>query len=224
MKDFTFSATDEVIKLGVKIVTARMVGVKNSLENKEFEVYKENVLSELKNKLSGKKYDDDLVLAGFRDLHTKVGRSNRTYVASPEGLRYVFLERDRFPHINTVVDIYNLISLKTGLALGAHNVDKIKGNITLKLTTGDEKFIPLGKIEPTLILPGEYGYVDDDNNVVCRLEVLQVETTKITTDSNNLFLIIEGNTNTSDEFVRSTAKEVCEMITKYCGGSFKFLN
>lgn len=224
MRDLTFEVTKEVLDLGVKILTARIVDVQNTDFNADFEVYKNTELEKVKQEWEGKKYKEDPVLAGFRDLHTKVGRSNREYVASPEGLRWLFLERGRFPHINTLVDIYNLISIKTGLALGAHDVDKVQGNITLRLTKGDEIFVPLGKTEPVIIFPGEYGYVDDGNNVICRLEVLQVEPTKVTAESKDIFIIVEGNANTEKNYVEITAKEVCELITKYCGGSCSFLN
>ncbi len=60
--------------------------------------------------------------------------------------------------------------------------------------------------------------------MVCRLEVLQVEPTKVVAESKDVFLIIEGNANTSDEYVKQTAEEVCQTITKYCGGSYIFLN
>lgn len=224
MRNFSFGTQKEVIDLGVKIITARITDLKNADSNTDFEFYKQAELENIRKQWEGKKYKDDPVLTGFRDLHTKVGRSNRDYVASPEGLRWSFLERGRFPHINLIVDIYNLVSLKTGLALGAHDIDKVQGNITLRLTKGDEVFIPLGKIEPVAIFPGEYGYIDDGNNVVCRLEVLQVEPTKVTTESKDVFLIIEGNANTSDEYVKQAAEEVCNMITKYCGGNYVFLN
>ncbi|MBL7142331.1 MAG: tRNA ligase [Candidatus Pacebacteria bacterium] len=224
MRDLSFRVTKEVLDLGIKILTARIVGVQNSDLNAEFENYKNSELEKVKQEWEGKKYKDDPVLAGFRDLHTKVGRSNREYVASPEGLRWLFLERGRFPHINTLVDIYNLVSVKTGLALGAHDIDKVQGNITLRLTKGDEIFVPLGKTEPVAIFPGEYSYIDDGNNVICRLEVLQVEPTKVTSESNDVFMIIEGNANTDVEYVRSAAKEVCELTTKHCGGSYSFLN
>ena len=224
MRNFSFSTQKEVIDLGVKIITARITDIKNSDSNADFETYKNAELENIKQQWEGKKYKDDPVLTGFRDLHTKVGRSNRDYVASPEGLRWSFLERGRFPHINLLVDTYNLVSLKTGLALGAHDIDKVKGNITLRLTKGDEIFIPLGKTEAVSIFPGEYGYVDDGNNVVCRLEVLQVEPTKVGIESKDIFLIVEGNANTSSEYVKQVAEEVCRTITKYCDGSFNFLN
>ena len=224
MREFSFNTQKGVLDLGVKIITARISDVKNTDSDTDFEIYKVSELEKVKKQWEDKTYKDDLVLAGFRDLHTKVGRSNRDYVASPEGLRRSFLERGRFPHINLLVDIYNIFSLKTGLALGAHDIDKVQGNITLRLTKGDETFVPLGKTDPVAIFPGEYGYVDDGNNVVCRLEVLQVEPTKVVAESKDVFLIIEGNANTSEEYVKQSAEEVCQTIIKYCGGSYVFLN
>ena len=224
MNELSFSVTKDVLDLGVKIVTARISDLKNTDTDLDFETYKNKQLEEIKKQWDGKKYKDDPVLAGFRDLHTKVGRSNREYVASPEGLRWFFLERGRFLQINLLVDCYNLVSLKSGLALDAHDTSKVNGNITLRLTKGDEMFIPLGKSEPLPIFPNEYSYVDDGNNIICRMEVLQVEPTKVTADTNDVFVIIEGNSNTELQYVMDTAKEVCELIIKYCCGSYSFLD
>lgn len=224
MRPLSFTVSQDVLDLGLKIVTARISGLVNTEESEDLEAYKETELEKVKAQFADKKYKDDPVLEGFRTLHTKVGRSNRDYVASPEGLRWLFLERGRFPQINKLVDIYNLVSLRTGLALGAHNIERIKGNVTLRLTEGDETFIPLGKETPESVFPGEYGYVDDENNIICRLEVLQVEPTKVTAEATDVFMIIQGNGNTTEEYVRSGATEVCELVTKYCGGEHTFLN
>jgi DNA/RNA-binding domain of Phe-tRNA-synthetase-like protein len=224
MRKITFTASPQALDLGIKIVTARISGLTNKDSDQGFEAYKEHKLQAVKAQFGGRKYKDDDVLAGFRDLHTKVGRSNRDYPASPEVLRKQFLERDRFPHINLVVDIYNLVSLKTGLALGAHDINGIKGNVSLKLTSGNEVFVPLGKSEATSVFPGEYAYVDDENSIICRLEVLQVEPTKVSFDTSDIFLIIQGNANTDAQDITTAAQTVCNLITQYCGGRIEFLN
>lgn len=223
MQDIHFIVTAEVLDLGVKIATARISGLNNTPENADFEQYKNTELEQIRQQWTGKSYKDDPILTGFRDLHSRVGRSNRDYVASPEALRKLFLEKGRFPHINTVVDIYNLVSLQSGLALGAHDMGKVQGNITLRLTNGTETFIPLGTNEPVKIFPGEYSYIDDGNNVICRMEVLQVEPTKVTLETQDIFLIIQGNTVTEDKYVQTVAEEVCRLITRFCGGTFTFL-
>lgn len=224
MKKLNFQVSDEVFRLGVKVLTIQIIGVENAKSNKGFEKYLLGELENIKNFWKGKNYKEDKILKGFRDLHTKIGKSNRKFPSSPEALLSLFLETGRFPRINTLVDIYNLVSIKTRLALGAHDIDKIMGNITLRLTYGDENFLPLGSLEKVPVPPGEYAYIDDGNNIICRMEVLQVEPTKITLDSKNVFLIIQGNANTTNGYIEAGAQEVLGLIRKYCNGEYTFLN
>lgn len=224
MKKLNFRVSDDILKLGVKVLIAQIVGGVNSKSNREFEVYLKDELEDVKKIWQGKDLKNDPVLQGFRDLHNKVGKSNRKYPASPEALLGLFLETGRFPRINTLVDIYNLVSIKTRLALGAHDISGIEGNVTLRLTDGSETFIPLGSNQIMPISAGEYCYVDDGNNVICRLEVLQVEQTKITLNSKNVFLIIQGNANTTNGYIEAGAKQVLDLIRKYCNGKYTFLS
>lgn len=50
-------------------------------------------------------------------------------------------------NINKAVAIYNIISMESKLCLGAHDIDKIPGNVTLKLTDGRKTFYPLSRTE-----------------------------------------------------------------------------
>jgi DNA/RNA-binding domain of Phe-tRNA-synthetase-like protein len=218
-----FQIDSKVEELGVKAVGAE-IHIDSNRDNSKFDLYKSGLLEVIREDIKIRPYKEDEILGGFRELHTKVGRSNRDYIASPEMLYRQFQERNKFPHINTLVDIYNLMSLKTRLALGAHDISHIEGNVTLKFTTGKESFLPLGSRTSVKVLPNEYGYIDDKDNLICRLEVLQVEPTKITKDTRDIFLIIEGNKTTSEFYVREVALKTCEMIKMYCGGSYKLLN
>lgn len=224
MNKFSFSVTSQVLDLGVKIIGARITGTKNSLDSLEFGKYKQQKLQQITLDWQNKNYKDDHILQGFRDLHTQVGKSNRDFIASPESLLSRFVKKGFFPHINTIVDIYNLVSLESQLALGAHDIHYVNGNIALRLTDGTENFIPLGSSEAEKVSPGEYAYVDSQNNIVCRLEVLQVEPTKITLDSDDIFFIIQGNQNTDLDYVTKFASQLGQLVTKYCGGDFTVLN
>ena len=224
MKPFQFKITKEVIDLGIVGQMARIIKIRNFKTNNDFETYLQEELKKIKDYWADKNYKEDFVFVGFKELHEKIGRSNRKFPASPAALLSRFLETGKFPRINMLVDIYNLISLKTRLALGAHNIDNIQGNITLRLTKGDEKFLPLGSKELVPVPSNEYSYIDDGNNIICRMEVLQVEPTKTTLDSTDIFLIVQGNKNTTKEYVMSGASEVISIITKYCGGEYSYLN
>ena len=77
------------------------------------------------------------------------------------------LKKQEFHKINPLVDLYNLISMDTKLALGAHDLDKIEGNITLRLTQGNENYISLGSEEAKEVKAGIYSYIDDANDIIC---------------------------------------------------------
>lgn len=224
MKDLKFIITNEASILGIKVLTARLTGVKNEKSTTELDQYIKSELDRIKEYWRNRNYEEDEILLGFRDLHTQVGRSNRDYPASPEILLKSLLERDRFPRINGIVDIYNLVSVKTRLALGAHDINCMNGNITLRITQGNENFLPLGATKSVSIPAGEYSYVDDENNIICRLEVLQTEATKITLDTKDVFLIIQGNPNTTTAYIEQGAREVIDLILKFCGGKYTYLN
>lgn len=224
MKNITFSVTQQILDLGVKIQTAQLKGIKNTKSTPELDIFLAQELEKIKSTWLEKSYKESQILQGFRDLHTKVGRSNKDYPASPEVLLRLLTEKGRFPRINSLVDIYNLISLKTQLALGAHDIEQVQGNVTLRLTKGDESFFPLGKVEKVIIPAGEYAYCDEGNNIICRLEVLQVEPTKITLEAQNVFLIIQGNQNTEASYIKNATKELVELLVRFCGGKYKLLN
>lgn len=219
-----FKISQDVRNLGVKGVYLIITGVKNRDTDKAFVVYKQLELKRLLAEYGSEEFvDADPILLGFRELHTKVGRSNRRFASSPEVLMNRFLRIHQLPHINLLVDIYNLVSLKTRLALGAHDISKIDGNVTLRLTSGKEKYVPLGAKSPEIILPGEYGYIDDSNEVICRMEVLQCEKTKIDINSTDCFFIIQGNKNTPSEYLKSAVAELVNLVKKYCGGEYRIL-
>ena len=77
--------------------------------------------------------------------------------------------------------------MESKLALGAHDIDQVDGNVTLRFTDGTERFVPIGQSEAVPNNPHEYSYCDDANDVLCRLEIRQVEKTKVDEHTKNVF-------------------------------------
>jgi DNA/RNA-binding domain of Phe-tRNA-synthetase-like protein len=161
----------------------------------------------------------DPVLAGFRALHQAFEVPTRKLFSAPETLIRYVEKRGDIPRIGPLVDLYNAVSLKTGLALGAHDIDRIDGNISLRLTTGSERFHPVGAMDPEPIRPGEYAYVDDGNEVICRLEVRQVEKTKVTSSTTDVFLIVQGNPATSARQIETGHDFLITVLRRFLGGN-----
>ena len=102
--------------------------------------------------------------------------------------------------------------------MGAHDIDKIDGNVTLRLQDGSERFVPLGLDEPQPVKAGEYSYIDDANEIICHLEIRQVNKTLVDEHSKNIYFIIQGNEVTSDALLETTAQKLIDRVTQFCGG------
>jgi DNA/RNA-binding domain of Phe-tRNA-synthetase-like protein len=208
----------KVENLGVRGGYFLMEGLDNRRVAPELDAIRRDAVEQVKAGITKESLGADPVLEGFRELHRVVGRSSRQNVSSPENLLRLLLEGRHLPSINAVVDIYNIVSLQTRLALGAHDVAKITGGVSLRLTDGSEGFWPLGRSEPRGIGAGEYAYVDDDGDVLCRMEVRQVEKTKVTEETTACFYIVQGNATTSADYIREGVDRVVDLTRRFCGG------
>jgi DNA/RNA-binding domain of Phe-tRNA-synthetase-like protein len=97
-------------------------------------------------------------------------------------------------------------------------IDRVEGDFTLRFTDGTERFVPIGQTEPVPVAPHEYSYCDDANEVLCRLEIRQVEKTKVDEDATNVCYIVQGNKATTDSLLLETAQRIVDLTVKYCGG------
>jgi DNA/RNA-binding domain of Phe-tRNA-synthetase-like protein len=224
MSTIEFRITPEVLALGVRGAFLTMSGLDNRRYRPEFSGYLGKLAERLRGELSEETFAADPVLKGFRDLHDAVGRSNRRFPSSAEGLAALFLRRGVIPSINPVVDVYNCVSLETRLSLGAHDVAKIRGDVTLRLTAGGERFVPLGRAEPEPVGAGEYCYVDGSGEVLCRLEVRQSDRTKVTEETTACFFLVQGNRNTPRGRIESALNRLIELTQRFCGGAVEALS
>ena len=218
-----FIIEDKVKDLGIKIIGLKIEGTDNKNSSKDFEVWRKNKIEELISKYKDHDIKDDKVIEGFYKLHNKVGVPRRKNLPASENLIKLLIKREDLVHINKVVDIYNIISIESKLCLGAHDIDKISGNVYLKITDGSENFLPLGGEERKLVGNGEYSFVDDDNDVICWLDIRQVDKTKVTEESKNVLYLIIGNEENTYKELEEVADEIISITTKYCGGKSTIL-
>jgi len=155
----------------------------------------------------------------FHNILRKAGANPRRDQNSVERLLTFAFKKGDLPKINNLVDAYNLVSLRTGLSLGAHDLDRITLPVTLRLLTGAELFIPLGSTEPVAVNAGEFGYVDGQQRLLCRLDVVQADFSKVTETTRNVLLFVEGTAVHTAELLSSTVERVIGEVTRHCGGT-----
>ncbi len=157
-------------------------------------------------------------VAAYHDIVRAVGANPRREQPSVDRLLTLALKRGHLPVLNNLVDAYNLISLRSLCSLGAHDLDTLALPVQVRLLTGYETFTPLGREQPQAISAGEYGYVDAKSRVLCRLDVVQADFSKVTAHTRNALLIIEGNTTHTENDLRRVFRDAIELITHHCGG------
>ena len=213
-----FIVNDKVKELGVKILGFKIEGIDNISITEEFENWRERKIKELIEKYKDYDIKSDNVIEGFYELHQAVGVPRRKNLPASENLIKLLTKRAELVHINKAVDIYNIISIDSKLCLGAHDIDKVSGNVNLKITDGTENFIPLGSEEKKPVKQGEYSFVDDYNDVICWLDIRQVDKTKVTENSKNILYLVIGNKENTYEELEKVANEIITITTKFCGG------
>jgi DNA/RNA-binding domain of Phe-tRNA-synthetase-like protein len=155
----------------------------------------------------------------FRKILDDVGINPRKVQPSVERLLNYTLKRGTLPAVCNLVDAYNLISIRSLCSLGAHDLDRITLPVSLRLLDGTETFTPLGQESPVAVRSGEFGYVDAANRVLCWLDVLQADFSKVTPATASALLIIEGTQAHAPEHLRKTFEAAIAIITRNCGGA-----
>ncbi len=213
-----FIVDENVLKLGVKIKAVIIEDINNKEITDEYETWRKAKVSSLIKKYKDYDIKADPVIEGFYKLHQEVGVPRRKNLPASENLIRLLTKRETLISINKAVDIYNILSIESKLCLGAHDIDKVDGNVTLKITDGTEKFLPLGSEELKPVKAGEYSFVDDNNDVVCWLDIRQVDKTKVTEDSKNVLYLIIGNKETKDEELEKVTNDLISLTTKFASG------
>ena len=207
-----------VLDIGVEIVFAVIEGMDNTITSPEWMEKRKEIIARLLEDYKDMDYHADPILEGFHILHDRAGVKRRKNIPASENLIRLLNKHGDVFFINQAVDIYNIISMESKLALGAHDIDQVDGNVTLRFTDGTERFVPIGQSEAVPNNPHEYSYCDDANEVLCRLEIRQVEKTKVDEQTKNVFYIVQGNEATDNDLLLATARKIVNETVKYCGG------
>lgn len=161
-------------------------------------------------------------IADWRSAYKSFGYKPSSYRCSAEALLRRVLQGKELPNINPIVNLYNLISVKHMLPAGADDLDKVEGAIRLAVAKGDESFVTLGSREVETAKQDEIIY-RDDQEVLCKAwNWRESDKSKITEESQNISLVIEGLENTSLAEIAQAGHELKTLIEKYCGGEVKF--
>ncbi|MDO5813644.1 MAG: phenylalanine--tRNA ligase beta subunit-related protein [Bacillota bacterium] len=114
--------------------------------NEQFWLYMNTeVIPNVKKEIEGKQWSEISGVRGSRLAYKAFGRGPGRYRVSSEALLRRIRRGDDLYHINSIVDVNNLISIKSGLSVGSYDLNKVDGTIQLKKAEQGEGYDGIGK-------------------------------------------------------------------------------
>lgn len=150
------------------------------------------------------------VIVATREAYKRCGKDPGRYRPSAEALRRRLMRGIELYQIDTLVDLINLVSLRTGHSIGGFDADKIQGtHLELGIGKVDEPFEGIGRGELNIGgLPvyrdaiGGIGTPTSDN-----------ERTKMGLETTHILAIVNGYNGT--EGLKEAAEMIEDLLKKY---------
>jgi DNA/RNA-binding domain of Phe-tRNA-synthetase-like protein len=166
-------------------------GVKVERSNLLIEALRRTVTEDVRSKFNLKQLKDDPIVRVYRDLFWALGIDPTKTRPSGEALLRRVLHGDEIPRISSVVDAYNLASVKTIIPLSGFDLDQISPPLTLRFSHEGEEFHGIGINKP-ITVADKMLVVADTKRIVCIYPHRDADATKITEKIMNVPVISYG--------------------------------
>jgi DNA/RNA-binding domain of Phe-tRNA-synthetase-like protein len=160
--------------------------------------------------------EDDPAIAAWHTVYRRFGTNPRRLRPSVEALSRRLARTGALPSINAPVDAYNWVSVRYVVAVGAFDLDAVRGDVVLREARDGDWFTPLG--EPGTVenpKTGEIVYADDLSVLTRHWNYRDAERTKVTSSSRNVMFLLESADGASrlDEAVHALREIVAPHAT-----------
>lgn len=132
-------------------------------------------------------------ISAWHELLRSFGTNPRRMRPSVDALSRRLVKSGRLPRISPLVDTCNLVSLRYTLPTGGYDLSGITHGFALRYAGPGDVHIPLGKPEEREHpQPGEVIYADGHNVLTRHWNHRDADNTKVTPDTRNAVLLLEG--------------------------------
>ncbi|MFJ8822596.1 B3/4 domain-containing protein [Streptomyces sp. NPDC102467] len=193
-------------------------GLVNTPSTQETSALLDDAAQRLAARLDGRAPHEDPHMVAWRAAYTAFGaKPNRTR-NSAEALAKRALADGGLPRINTLVDVYNAISVAHLIPVGGEDLGHIKGGMRLLRATGAEDFATVASGEPAIEHPdaGEVVWCDDEGVTCRRWNWRQGTRTRLTDTSVDALFLLEGMGGHAG--LETAGAELAELLQKFSPG------
>lgn len=200
-----------------KIAILVFSNLNNALKNNEVSSLLKKAQKEIASTIAAEEVPSLPKIKDWRDAYTKFGCKPSSYRSSVEALLRRITKNNFLRDISTAVDIYNLISIKHQLCVGAMDLSNVSGDILLTKTENNDFFQGIGEDVKIPVSQGEVAYKDELGDILCRAwNYRESNKSKITEETTDIFFSIEGLSSTSTEEMLAALEELESLVEKFC--------
>ncbi len=204
---------------GLKVLTTRIERVNIEKKSEELEEFKEKVFSQVQEKRNLENLKDVSIFRKYRDFFWEIDIDPTKTRPASEALVRRVLQGKTLPTINTLVDAYNLASLKSEIPLAAFDNDTLKGQLTMRFAERGEEFHGIGMDEPKKLNGGEI-IISDSEKLIAIYPYRDSEETKITTNTTDVLLMVCGVPKVGKKLDKAQDIMI-NYVTRFCDGETK---
>lgn len=176
---------------------------------------------EVRAKMAGIKPKEHPAIVCYREAFRKLGFNPNKFLSSVEALVTRVVKGGELPDINPVVNLGNAVSLKYLLPMGAHDLDRLAGDVEVRFARQGDLFTPFGETEPETVDPGELVYADAQEVRTRRWIWRQGDKAKVTPASTRVFFPIDGFEEVNREAVLAARDELARWLSGLFGARVK---
>ena len=162
--------------------------VTNSATSDDFWHEMETEIRQFKSSFSIEEINKRPEIAATRKAYKALGKDPNRYRPSAEALCRRIVREIPIYRVSMLVDIINLVSIRSGFSIGGFDADKIQGDIELGVGTNEDEFEAIGR--GILNVEGLPLYRDQIGGI--GTPTSDNERTKISEDTTSLLMIING--------------------------------
>lgn len=160
---------------------------------------------------------DEPSLRAYRDFYWRVGIDPTKIRPASEALLRRVLQGKELPRINTLVDAYNLASMKTRVAIAAFDRATVRGDLAMRLARPGEPFLGIGMAAP-VSLKGHEVVVQDDAGPVAMYPYRDADRTRVTLGTEATVFMTCGVPGIAADRLREAAATTEEFVGRFCRG------
>jgi len=204
----------------LQVLESKVEGVTVKRVDPELEEFKKEIFKEIRETYGLEGLKDRPILRAYRDFFWRLNVDPTKTRPAAEALIRRLLHDKPLPRINTLVDAYNLASVKTEIAICAFDSDMLAGELIMRYASPGEEFLGIGMKRPIRLRGGEI-VLSDEERLLAIYPYRDAEDAKITESTKNVLFIFCGVPGISLQNLMRARDLTLNFVIRFCGGAVK---